>query len=67
MNQYTLILDFLRKYHTLTPFQAFECLGITKLATRISEMRAKGVKIKDVWVEDFNRYGQKVRYKKYFI
>ena len=67
MNQHTLILDFLRKYHTLTPYQAFEVLGITKLATRISEMRSKGIKIKDVWVEDFNRYGQKVRYKKYFI
>lgn len=67
MNQHILILDFLRKYGTLTPYQAFECLGITKLATRISELRAKNVDIKDVWVEDFNRFGQKVRYKKYFI
>ena len=67
MNQHTLILDFIRKYKTLTPYQAYECLGITKLATRISELRAKGVKIKDVWEENYNRYGQKVRYKKYYI
>ena len=67
MNQHILILDFIRKYGTLTPYQAFECLGITKLATRISELRAKNVEIKDVWVEDYNRYGQKVRYKKYYI
>ena len=67
MNQHTLILDFLKKYHTLTPFQAYDCLGITKLSTRISELRAKGVKIKDVWVEDFNRFGQKVRFKRYYL
>ena len=67
MNQHTLILDFIRKYGTLTPYQAFECLGITKLATRISELRAKGAKIKDVWEENHNRYGKKVRYKKYYI
>lgn len=67
MNQHILILDFIRKYGTLTPYQAFECLGITKLATRISEMRAKNIDIKDCWVEDYNRFGQKVRFKKYFL
>lgn len=67
MTQHNLILDYIKKHKTITPFEAYDKLGCTKLATRISELRAKGIKIQDVWQEDFNRYGNKVRYKKYFI
>lgn len=67
MTQHNLILDYIKKHKSITPFEAYDKLGCTKLATRISELRAKGIKIQDVWKEDFNRYGNKVRYKKYFI
>lgn len=49
MNQHSLILRYLKKHKKITPYQAFEELGITKLSTRISELRAKGIKIQDVW------------------
>lgn len=39
------ILNYLRKYGTITPWQAFYDLGITKLATRISELRQAGYNI----------------------
>lgn len=67
MNQHSLILRYLKKHKKITPYQAFEELGITKLSTRISEMRAKGIKVQDVWCEDYNRFGERVRYKKYFL
>lgn len=41
-------------------------LGIMRLASRICDMRSK-FNIIDVWVEDVNRYGDKIRYKKYII
>lgn len=67
MNQQQAIIDYIRKHKTITPMQAFNDLGITKLSTRISELRTKGVKVLDVWVADVNRYGEKIRYKKYFL
>ena len=36
--QYVQIYQFVRKNGSITPLQAFQELGITKLATRISEM-----------------------------
>lgn len=67
MTQTDRILEFLLEKGTITPYQAFEQLGITKLATRISEMRAAGVKIKREMVTDTNRYGDHVRYCRYSL
>ena len=67
MTQQDLILNYIKKHKTITPYEAFEKLGCTKLATRISELREKGIKIRDCWEESYNRFGDKVRYKKYFI
>ena len=38
MNQHQRIIKYLKDYQTINPFQAFADLGITKLATRISEI-----------------------------
>ena len=40
--QYDQIYQFVRKNGSITPMQAFSELGVTKLATRISEMTADG-------------------------
>ena len=45
--------------------QAFVDLGITKLATRISEMRRDGMTFKIEMVSTKNRYGKSVNYAKY--
>ena len=44
--QHELILDYIRTQGAITPMQAFNDLGITKLATRVSEMIRLGVPIK---------------------
>ena len=67
MTQHDLILNYLKKFRTITPYEAFKDLGITKLATRISEMRQEGYQFADVWVEDVNRFGENVRYKRYSL
>lgn len=41
-------------------------LGIMRLASRIHEMRER-YNIIDEWVDDVNRYGDKIRYKRYVI
>lgn len=65
--QYELILKYLQRNKSITPAEAFSCLGITKLATRISEMKQKGYVFYDEWVQDINRYGVPTRYKRYYL
>lgn len=67
MTQHDLILNYLKKFRTITPYEAFKDLGITKLASRISEMKQEGYQFADVWVEDVNRFGENVRHKRYSL
>lgn len=59
------ILEYIDCFGSITPMDAFGDLGITKLATRISEMRKEGWKFKIESVKSKNRYGKPIRYAKY--
>ena len=67
MTQRDLILQYLEDFGSITPFQAFADLGITKLATRISEMRKDGIGIKVDTIKSVNRYGKATTYAKYSL
>ena len=68
MNQREQILDYLQRFETITPMQAYSDLGITKLATRISEMRRRdGVEFNIEMIKGKNRYGRPMRYAKYSL
>lgn len=67
MTQHDLILRYLKNFRTITPYEAFKELGITKLATRISELKKEGYVFGDKWIDDINRFGENVRYKMYFL
>lgn len=64
--QKELILDYIDRFGSITAFEAFADLGITKLATRISEMRRDdGLVFKIESVKSKNRYGKTVIFAKY--
>ena len=68
INQKKAILRYLEDYGSITPMEAFADLGITKLATRISEMRLMdGLDFDIEMIESKNRYGRKVRYARYTL
>lgn len=67
ITQHQLILDYIQDFGSITPMEAFFDLGITKLATRISEMRRDGKEFKIDTVVSKNRYGKTVRYSKYSL
>ena len=67
MTQSERILKYIQDFGSITPMQAFGDLGITKLATRISEMRSDGIKIHKEPVKTRNRYGEPVRYMCYSL
>ena len=65
MTQREAILQYITEFGSITPMQAFADLGITKLATRISEMRKDGMNFNIEMVHMRNRYGKSVSFAKY--
>ena len=59
------IIEYITEFGSITPIQAFADLGITKLATRISEMRKDGWTFNIEMVSTKNRYGRSVSFAKY--
>lgn len=65
--QKDLILDYLKRFGSITPMEAFYDLGITKLATRVSEMKAEGIKFEIVTEKRKNRFGKTTHYARYSL
>ena len=65
MTQGERILDYISRYGSITPMEAFSDLGITKLATRVSEMKREGIEFDQEIVKSKNRFGESVHYMKY--
>lgn len=62
MTQKKQILRYIDYFGSITPMQAFADLGITKLATRISEMKKDGWQFETKTVHGKTRYGKKTQY-----
>ena len=65
MNQHERIRKYLDDFGSISPFEAFRDLGITKLATRMSEMIRNGEKVTKRIETGVNRYGDKTHYVRY--
>ena len=65
MTQHERILEYMDRFGSITPMDAFMDLGITKLSTRIGEICRMGHKIDRKTEFAQNRYGQKVHYTRY--
>ena len=59
------ILCYIFDYGSITPMEAFTELGITKLSTRISEMKVLGIQFSQDFEDRLNRRGKKVHYMRY--
>lgn len=59
------VISYMAQFGWISPLDAFRDLGITKLATRISELKRKGVPICSEWVTVTNRYGEQNKVKHY--
>lgn len=65
MTQREAIVNYITEFGSITPMDAFADLGITKLATRISEMKKDGLRFKTETVKSKNRYGKTISFAKY--
>ena len=65
------VYKYLQTHKFLTVNDCKEILGTTELRKIVSDLRVSllsdGYTIGDTWVESVNRFGDKVRYKRYFL
>ena len=67
MTQREQIIQYIKDFGSITPMDAFYDLGITKLATRISEMRKDGIEFNIEIVKYKNKYNKPARYARYSL
>lgn len=60
------LIDYCKENGGITAWEAMKELGIMRLGARMFDLKTK-YRIQTSWVEDVNRYGDKVRYKRYTI
>ena len=67
MTQCERIVEYIEMFGSISPLEAFRDLGITKLATRISEMRKKGMEFNQEYMKSKNRFGEDVYFMRYYF
>ena len=65
MTQIERILQYMRDFGGITQLEALRDLGVMRLASRISDMRRKGIRITSKTVQVRNRYGEICHIKRY--
>lgn len=60
------ILNYMREFNSITTYEAFTELGCSRLSEYIRQIRLEYV-VEDEWIETTNRYGEKVKFKRYWI
>ena len=65
MTQRERVLKYIHDFGSISPMEAFKDLGITKLATRISELSRMGYEFDKKYELSKNRYGESCHYMRY--
>ena len=60
------VLKYMKDYGSITSFEAFRDLGVTRLSQYILLLRQE-MDVKDKYEFTTNRYGEKVKFKRYFL
>ena len=67
MNQCEMILKFLEENGSITTFESYTELGITRLPSRIWDLKQMGYEFEEEWISKKNRYGKTISFKKYTL
>ena len=67
MTQCERIIDYMNKFGSITTMEAFSDLGITRLASRIHDLREDGYEIEREIIRGKNRFGEPVHYMRYSL
>lgn len=67
MTQCEMIINYIKTYGSITTMDAFMDLGVTRLASRIHDLRDEGYLIEGETVKGRNRFGKPVSFMKYSL
>lgn len=59
------IIEYIKEFGSITTLEAFNDLGVTRLASRIHDLRVAGYEFETEFVSAKNRYGEVVSFKRY--
>lgn len=65
MTQCERVLQYMDDFGTISTLEAFNDLGVTRLASRIHDLKRKGYRIESETRSSRNRYGESVHYSVY--
>lgn len=65
MNQREMVEKYINEFGSITPLDAFRDLGITKLATVVSDMKKLGFEFYQKYEAGQNRWGKPTKYMRY--
>lgn len=60
------VLEYIQRFGSINTFQAFMDLGCTRLSEYIRQLRLE-YNIQDEWINGINRFGEKIKYKNYYM
>mgnify|MGYP001017079649 FL=1 len=67
MNQCEMILKYLKDFGSITTYESYTELGITRLPSRIWDLKQMGYEFEEEWISKKNRYGKTISFKKYTL
>ena len=65
INQCQRIVDYMRRFGSISTLEAFNDLGVARLASRIHDLKVQGYNITSETKTSKNRYGESVSFKVY--
>lgn len=65
MTQCEMIMAYINDFGSITTMDAFNDLGVTRLASRVCDLKKKGITLDRKMETRKNRYGKKVTYARY--
>lgn len=68
MTQNELVLKYLEEKGSITTYECYSKLFVTRLSARIFDLKKKyGLEFEEQWVTKKNRYGKTCSFKKYIL
>lgn len=61
------VLEYLERFGSISSWEAFRGLGVTRLSAVIFDLKAEGYEFDTVTEKGVNRFGEKTRYARYSL
>lgn len=61
------VLEYIKKFGSITSLQGMQDLGCMRLASRINDLKRMGIPVRKRFTSATNRYGEKVYFAEYYI